>query len=264
MVVTGLFPDVVALHAPGQTSLRNRLQPPAWAASGTSEYLLGTDALGRDILSRIIHGSRISMVVGVGTVALSGIIGLIVGLLAGYLGGVIGGIIMRIVDVMLSIPVLLIAILFAVALGPSVINVILALTIVLWSRFARLVRGETLALKEREFVLAAKAVGAGPTRILSRHILPSLVNTWVVLLTLQLGWVILAESSLSFLGAGVPSPSVSWGAMVSEGRSYTVSAWWVSFFPGLAIVLVIIGVNVLGDWLRDWLDPRLKHVAPSG
>jgi peptide/nickel transport system permease protein len=215
------------------------------------------------VLSRIIHGSRVSLVVGVGTVSLSGLIGLTLGLLSGYLGGRLDILLMRLVDMMLAIPLLLIAILFAVALGPSTGNVIIALSIVLWSRFARVVRGDTRALREREYVVAARAVGAGPIRVMARHILPNLFNTFVVLLSAQLGWVILSEASLSFLGAGVPAPSVSWGAMVSQGRSLFSLAGWVSFFPGVAIVLLVLSINMIGDWLRDWLDPRLRNTLSA-
>lgn len=264
VLFTALSADVVAPRPPNMPSLPDRLRPPAWSADGSAEYLLGTDSQGRDVLSQIVYGSRVSVIVGLGAVMLSGLVGLIVGLIAGYRGGLLGIALMRLVDMMLAIPILLVAILFSVALGPSMTNVIIAISILLWARFARVVRGDALALREREYVVAARAVGATPLRVVARHVLPNLVNTFLVVLSAQLGWVILTEASLSFLGAGVPAPSVSWGAMVAEGRNYVTSAPWISFFPGLAIVLLVVSINQIGDWLRDQLDPHLRNTRLGG
>jgi peptide/nickel transport system permease protein len=184
----------------------------------------------------------------------------VLGLVSGYFGRWIDTVIMRLTDTMLSLPIILIALLFAVSLGPSFTNLIIVLGLVMWARFARLVRGEVLTWKEREFVALAKVGGCSPLRIMLRHIFPNLVNPLMVLATLQVGWVIIVESSLSFLGAGIPPPAPSWGSMIADGRGYVATAWWLSLFPGLALVLAVLSVNMLGDWLRDHLDPRLRNL----
>ena len=257
----GAVADAVAPHPPNAISLRSRLLPPFWQEGGALAHPLGTDRLGRDIASRIIHGARVSMAAGLAAVAVGGVIGALLGLVSGYYGRWADTLIMRATDAMLSLPIILIALLFAVVFGPSFRNLVLVLGLVMWARFARLVRGEVLAWKEREFVALARVAGCSSFRILRRHILPNIVNPLVVLATLQVGWVIIVEASLSFLGAGIPPPTPSWGAMIADGRSHVTTAWWLSFFPGLALVLVVLSINLLGDWLRDYLDPRTRNLT---
>lgn len=256
-----LLADWITVYSPYATALSDRLLPPFWESGGTPAHLLGTDRLGRDILSRIIYGARVSLAAGLTAVTVGGTVGTILGLLSGYFGRWSDGIIMRATDAMLSLPIILIALLFAVTLGPSFTNLILVLVLVMWARFARLVRGEVLAWKERDFVALARVAGCSTLRILCRHIFPNVVNPLMVLATLQVGWVIIVESSLSFLGAGIPPPTPSWGAMIADGRAYVTTAWWLSFFPGLALVLVVLAINLLGDWLRDFLDPRMRNLS---
>lgn len=257
----GALADVAAPHPPNAISLRSRLLPPFWQDGGALSHPLGTDRLGRDIASRIIHGARVSIAAGLAAVAVGGVVGALLGLVSGYYGGWTDILIMRATDAMLSLPIILIALLFAVVFGPSFGNLVLVLGLVLWARFARLVRGEALAWKEREFVALARVAGCSSFRILRRHILPNVLNPLVVLATLQVGWVIIVEASLSFLGAGIPPPTPSWGAMIADGRSHVTTAWWLSFFPGLALVLVVLSINLLGDWLRDYLDPRTRNLT---
>lgn len=257
----GALADAVAPHPPNAISLRSRLLPPFWQEGGALAHPLGTDRLGRDIASRIIHGARVSMAAGLAAVAVGGVIGALLGLVSGYYGRWADTLIMRATDAMLSLPIILIALLFAVVFGPSFRNLVLVLGLVMWARFARLVRGEVLAWKEREFVALARVAGCSSFRILRRHILPNILNPLVVLATLQVGWVIIVEASLSFLGAGIPPPTPSWGAMIADGRSHVTTAWWLSFFPGLALVLVVLSINLLGDWLRDYLDPRTRNLT---
>lgn len=259
-IVMALLADWISPTSPTAMSLRERTLPPAWLDRGTITHVLGTDRIGRDILSRIIHGARVSLAAGVMAVLFGGVVGSILGLVSGYFGRWADTVIMRLTDTMLSLPIILIALLFAVSLGPSFTNLIIVLGLVMWARFARLVRGEVLTWKEREFVALAKVGGCSSMRIMSRHIFPNLVNPLMVLATLQVGWVIIVESSLSFLGAGIPPPAPSWGSMIADGRGYIATAWWMSLFPGLALVLVVLSVNMLGDWLRDHLDPRLRNL----
>jgi peptide/nickel transport system permease protein len=221
---------------------------------------LGTDKQGRDILSRIIYGARVSLTVASFSILIAGIIGTTLGLIAGYFGGNIDHLIMRLVDIALSIPGILLALVLAVALGPSFQTVIIVIVVVFWSRYARLVRGETLSIKSQDFVNRARVAGASNFRIITRHVFPNVVNTIIVLATLEVGQVILLEASLSFLGAGLPRPTPAWGLMVADGRDLIVSSWWVAFFPGIAILLAVLSMNLMGDWLRDKLDPKLRNV----
>ena len=260
LVLPGLFAEWIAPHDPIKGALSLRLKPPMWQKGGSIDYPLGTDKVGRDVLSRIIHGSRVSLRVSIEAILVAGIIGTTLGLLAGYFGGKIDAVIMRLVDIALGLPIILMALVFVAALGPSFTTVIVIITVFLWSRYARQIRGETLSIKERDFIARARVAGASHFRIMFRYILPNVVNTLIVLATLQLGFVILLESTLSFLGAGIPRPTPAWGMMVADGRELIVTAWWISMFPGLAIMLTVLSVNLLGDWLRDHLDPKLKNI----
>lgn len=260
IVFASVFADLIAPHDPEISSLRTRLKPPFWLEGGSTKHLLGTDAVGRDIFSRIIHGTRVSLSVGLFAVLGAGTIGVVVGMVAGYIGGKTDAVLMRITDAALAIPLILIALLFVVTLGSSFINLIIALAVLLWSRYARVVRAEVLSLKERDFVRLAHIAGASHSWILVHHIFPNIVNTTVVLLTLQFGVVILVEAALSFLGAGVPPPTPAWGSMVSEGRDYVAFEWWISFFPSMAILITVLAFNLFGDWLRDKLDPKLRQL----
>ncbi|PKB71905.1 MAG: hypothetical protein BZY87_03085 [SAR202 cluster bacterium Io17-Chloro-G6] len=227
---------------------------------GSSTYLLGTDKSGSDVFSRIIHGARIALMVSLLAIVLSGVIGVTLGMLAGYLGGLVDAIVMRLVDVSLSISIVLVALVLAAVRGPGTENVLAVVALLLWSRFARLARGETLALKNLDFVARARVAGSSHIRIMLRHILPNLVNTMIVLATLNIGFVIVLEAGLSFLGAGVPRPNPAWGLMVADGRELITESWWVAFFPGVAILLTVLSFNLLGDWVRDKLDPKQRQL----
>jgi peptide/nickel transport system permease protein len=227
---------------------------------GDGSFLLGTDKLGRDILSRIIHGSRVSIIVAGIAIFFAGVIGTILGVTAGYFGGWVDGFIMRLVDVSLSIPIILMALVLVAALGASFKTIISVLVIFLWAQYARQTRGETLSIRVQDFIARAKVAGASDIRIMLRHIFPNVFNSLVVLATLQVGFVIILESTLSFLGAGIPRPTPAWGLMVADGRELIVVAWWVALFPGIAILLVVMSMNLLGDWLRDRLDPKQRQV----
>jgi peptide/nickel transport system permease protein len=260
LIIPGIFAAQIAPHDPIKGALSKRLKPPMWVQGGSIEYPLGTDKVGRDILSRIIYGSRVSLVVSIVAILISGFIGTTLGLVSGYFGGKIDSFIMRLVDISLGLPVILMALVFVAALGPSFTTVITVTSVLLWSRYARQVRGETLSIKAHDFIARARVAGASHFRIMFRYILPNVVNTLTVLATLQVGFVILLESSLSFLGAGIPRPTPAWGLMVADGRELIVTAWWIAMFPGIAIMLTVLSLNLLGDWLRDHLDPKLKHV----
>jgi peptide/nickel transport system permease protein len=260
LVIPAIFATQMAPHDPLKGSLANRLKAPAWQDGGSLTYPLGTDKLGRDILSRIIHGARVSLVVSLVAILVGGAIGTGLGLVSGYFGRWIDSLIMRLVDISLSLPTILLALVLVAAVGPSFGTVIAVLVVLLWARYARLVRAETLAIKERDFIARARVAGASHARIMLRYIFPNVVNSLIVLATLQVGYVILLESALSFLGAGLPRPLPAWGLMIADGRELIVTAWWVSMFPGLAIMLTVLALNLLGDWLRDHLDPKLRNV----
>lgn len=260
LVLPGLFAPYLAPHNPIRGSLRARLKPPVWVQGGTITHPLGTDKVGRDILSRIIYGARISLAVSVVAILVSGAIGTALGLMAGYFGGRLDALIMRLVDISLGLPVILLALVFVAAIGASFGTVVMVTAILLWARYARQVRGETLSIRERDFIARARVAGASHFRIMLRYIFPNVVNTLTVLATLQIGAVILLESALSFLGAGIPRPTPTWGSMIADGRDLIVVAWWIAMFPGLAIMLTVLSLNLLGDWLRDYLDPKLRNV----
>ncbi|MCH8799718.1 MAG: ABC transporter permease subunit [Chloroflexi bacterium] len=264
--------EIVGLEEQGKLiSLRNaqKIDPQAAIGDslevvirprGSTKYLLGTDQLGRDLLSRVIYGSRISLVVAMVTLGVGGTIGVTLGLVAGWYGRWVDELIMRLVDVMLSLPLILVALVLVVALGQSFSVIVTVLCLFIWPRFARQVRGEVLQLKHMDYVSLAKVSGASTPRILLIHIFPGTINTLIVVATLQLGIVILLESVLSFLGAGVPPPTAAWGSMVSDGRDRLAGFWWIATFPGLAIMLTVMSLNLFGDWLRDKLDPRLRQL----
>jgi peptide/nickel transport system permease protein len=260
LITPAVFADFVAPHDPYKGNVLDRLQPPAWLEGGSWEHPLGTDKIGRDMLSRIIYGARISLTVAGVSIICGGIVGTTLGLLAGYFGGWWDHVIMRLVDIKISIPSLMLALILAAALGPSFLTVIIVVALTLWTRYARLIRGEVLRLRNQDFILRARVAGASTSRIVIRHLLPNVVNTIIVLATLEVGVVIILEASLSFLGAGIPPPNPAWGLMVADGRALVINAWWVSFFPGLAILLTVLSMNLLGDWLRDKLDPKLRNV----
>ncbi len=260
VVVTAICADFLASHSPYESMLELKLTPPFWQERGDFSYPLGTDTLGRDILSRIMYGMRISLVVGVVITLFAGVIGAALGILAGYFRGKWEGLLMRATDITLALPVILLGLIFAVALGPSTINVTIAVVAILWARFARLAYAETLSWRTRSFVSLAEVAGCSHWRIMRVHIFPNIMNTMVILASLQIGWVILVEASLSFIGAGIPPPNPTLGGMVAEGRMYVASAWWVPFFPGLAVFVLVLALNLLGDWLRDTLDPKLRQV----
>ena len=255
-----IFAPFLAPHSPIEGELAKRYLPPLGIEGADPSYLLGTDTQGRDILSRVIYGARITLFVSVLGILLTSTLGTLVGLLAGFLGGWVDIVAMRLVDVGLSIPGMLIAVLLASVFGASTTNVILVIIVVLWPDYARLVRGETLALKQQDYVALARVAGCSNLTIMFRHILPNLMATVLVLVSLHAGLVIVLEASLSFLGVGVPPPNSSWGFLISEGRGVLESAWWVSIVPGLAIVLTVISLNMLGDWMRDRLDPKLRQL----
>lgn len=253
----------ISPHDPAAQDLMVRLRPPLWLDRGLAEYPLGTDALGRDILSRIIYGTRISLIVGFSAVAVQGLIGVSMGLVAGFYGGKVDSIIMRVADLQYALPFLVLAIAVMAVLGPSLRNVILVLGITGWVYYARIVRAEVLALREREFVEAARAIGVSNARIILRHILPNAATSIIVIGSLQVARMIISEASLSFLGLGVPPSIPSWGSMVAEGRNYVATAWWVSAMPGVAILATVMAVNVIGDHLRDELDPSSRGERES-
>ena len=260
MVVFALLAPWLSPHSPIDQSLSSKLLPPFWEPKGSLTYILGTDQFGRDILSRMFHGARVSLIVTALALTVGGGVGLIIGIVSGYVGGRLDSILMRVVDAAITFPSILFALLLAVTMGQGLMTLVIAISLLLWAGFARVIRGEVLALKEREFVALAMTHGCSPTRIMATHILPNVLNTFMVLLTLNVGVVIVAEASLSFLGAGIPPPTPSWGLMVAEGRGKITSAWWLSLIPGIAITLVVLAFNLFGDWLRDRLDPKLRQL----
>jgi len=258
IIATAVFAPLIAPYDPLAVDIRHRLSPPAWMEHGTAEHLLGTDQVGRDLLARMIYGGRVSLVVGIASVIISATIGVLLGLGAGYFGSNTDWTIMTVINVMLTFPFVLLALAVIAVLGPSLPNMIFVLGVAGWPIYARVVRAETLALREREFVTAGRALGMSHLRIIFRQIAPNLVSTIVVIATLQVAQVIILESFLSFLGLGVQPPTPAWGNMLGEGRVYMLNSWWIATFPGLAIFLTTLVINLMGNALRDWLDPHLK------
>ena len=260
LVIPAIFAELIAPYDPLDNTLRDRLLPPFWMDGGSTDYVLGTDKTGRDILSRLIFGARVTIVIASISIMVGGVIGVSLGIISGYFGGWVDSLIMRAVDISLSIPIILLGLVLVAALGPSKSTVILVVVILLWSRYARLARGETLAVRTQDYIARARVAGASHTRIMVHHIFPNIFNSIVVLATLQVGFVIILEATLSFLGAGIPRPTPAWGVMVADGRSLVVAAWWLAFFPGIAIMLVVLSMNLLGDWLRDRFDPKQRQI----
>jgi len=261
IALVAIFANFLAPHNPEIGSLTARFKPPFWQTGGSTKYLLGTDQLGRDVLSRLIFGARVSMVVGFTAVIFAGAVGTTLGIISGYLGGWVDQVIMRITDSWLALPGVTFAIFLAAIVGPSMWNIVIILGLTYWTRYARVIRGEVLSLKEREFVRLAIVAGCSKWTIMYRHILPNIINSAIVLGTLMLGVVIIAEATLSFLGVGVPPPQAAWGLMLSDGKqSLMVGRWWLSVLPGCCITLMVLSANVLGDWLRVKLDPQLRQL----
>jgi len=260
VLLAAVFAPWLAPHDQDVFDLAASLKPPAWMADGSIDHLLGTDNMGRDIWSRIIFGARISLLVGFLAVGLAGTVGTILGLLAAYFEGWIDALIMRLVDIQMSVPSILLALILSAAIGPGLTTVILVIMIVYWTYYARLVRSEVLSVKTRDFVALARIVGCRDGRILFRHILPNVINSIVVLATVQLGTVIIFEATLSFLGLGVQPPTPAWGSMLADGRTYISTAWWLSVFPGIAIMLTVLSMNLFGDWLRVRWDPKRRQL----
>ena len=256
-----VFADLLAPHDPQIGSLARRFKPPFWLEGGSLAYPLGTDHVGRDVMSRLIFGARVSMVVGITAVLVAGSIGTLLGIVSGYLGGWADQVVMRITDTWLALPALTFAIFLAAIVGPSELNIILILGLVYWTRYARVIRGEVLSLKQREFVRLAIVAGCSKSLIMRRHILPNVINSAIVLATLMLGVVIVTEASLSFLGVGVPPPKPAWGLMMADGKKgLMVGYWWLTVFPGICIMLMVLSANLLGDWLRVKFDPQLRQL----
>jgi peptide/nickel transport system permease protein len=261
LLFVAVFANVLAPHDPEVGSLGERFRPPFWQQGGSEKFILGSDHLGRDVLSRLIFGARVSIVVGFTAVIFAGIIGTGLGILSGYLGGWVDQVIMRVTDAWLAIPALTYAIFLAAVVGPSEMNIVIILGLVYWTRYARVIRGEVLSLKERDFVRLAIVAGCSKRTIMKRHILPNVLNSAIVLGTLMLGVVVVTEAALSFLGVGVPPPKPAWGLMLADGKKGLMAGyWWLTVLPGCCIMLMVLSANLLGDWLRVKLDPQLRQL----
>ena len=257
-VLAGVFAPVLTPHDPVKNNLADSLIPPAFIEGGQAEYLLGTDGFGRDVFTRLLFGARVSLMVAGLSLTIAVLIGTSVGVIAGYFGGAVDATLMRFVDVLLTMPTLLFALVLSIVVGASLQNVVLVLGFLIWPSIARLIRGETLLLRKRDFVRYAGAIGVPRYRILLRHVVPNVLPTLLVATTLEVANVIMTEASLSFLGAGVPPPTPSWGVMIDEGRALLATGWWIALFPGIAITVVVLSCNAVGDWLSDKFDPRAQ------
>ena len=255
-MVISIFANVIIPCAPEEIDLANMAQPPCWLEGGSAEHILGTDILGRDVFSRILIGSRVSLLVGIFSVVVAGIIGTIMGILSGYFGGWIDSVVMRITDAFYSIPLTLFAMVILTIMDPGVLTLVFVIGVTNWPFYARMVRSEVLGLKNKEYIKAARTIGTSGKMIMLRHILPNILPTFIVVSTLSVASSILIEASLSFLGLGIQPPAVSWGVMLSDGRNYLATNWWMATFPGIAISLTVLGIMLLGNWLRDVLDPK--------
>jgi peptide/nickel transport system permease protein len=260
VIFSAVLAPVISPHDPILQDVEKRLIPPVGQEGADANYLLGTDHLGRDIVSRLIYGARISIVVSVSAVALSAVLGTLIGLLSGFYGGKVDNIFMRIADVQLAFPFILLAIAIIAVLGPDLQNIIITMAITGWVIYARVVRAEVLSLREKEFITSVKALGGSNGRIIFRHLFPNVIPPIIVIVTLEMARMIIMEAALSFLGLGIQPPTPTWGGMLADGRVYLVTSWWLATFPGLVIMLVVLGINLLGNWLRDMLDPRLTQL----
>lgn len=256
LVIGAVFADVLAPHEPLQIELTNALQPPFYHEGGSLEHLLGTDELGRDILSRLMYGGRVSLLLALTVIVLGGVVGVALGLISGYAGGLTDSIIQRAVEAVLSLPTIMVALVFVFVMGQTYASIILILSPFVAAELARMVRGDALSIRRTNYVALARVAGASHLRVIVRHILPNVAGTIIVVATLQVGALILVEASLSFLGVGVPPPTPAWGLMIDGGREYVATKYWLSLFPGLAIVLTVLSINWIGDWLRNVLDPK--------
>ncbi len=259
MSAVALFPDAFSPYSPHEQNPAMGARPPLYQNPETGRlHVFGTDAIGRDLLSRIVYGAQVSLTVGLTTVIISGTIGVLIGLISGYYGGWVDSVLMRLVDIFLAFPFVLLALSLVAILKPSLAIVIFAISVRIWVPYARLVRGSVLSVKEMEFVAGGRAAGLGPAAIMFKYILPNVLAPAVVVATLSVGRMIIIEASLSFLGLGVPPPTPTWGGILADGRNYIDTAWWICVFPGIAIMLTVLATNLLGDWFRDFIDPRLK------
>lgn len=261
LLFVAIFANALTPHDPEVGSLGERFRPPVWQQGGSEKFLLGSDHLGRDVLSRLIFGARVSVVVGFTAVLVAGVIGTLLGILSGYIGGWVDQVIMRITDTWLALPALTFAIFLAAVVGPSEMNIVIILGLVYWTRYARVIRSEVLSLKERDFVRLAIVAGCSKATIMRRHILPNVINSAIVLGTLMLGVVVVTEAALSFLGVGVPPPKPAWGLMLADGKKGLMAGyWWLTVLPGCCIMLMVLSANLLGDWLRVKFDPQLRQL----
>ena len=260
LILCAAFASLIAPYDPERGNLRERNIPPLWSEEGSARHALGTDPQGRDIFSRIVFGARISLIIAAVVLTSGAVGGTLLGLVAGYFGGIVDELAMRFVDITLAVPFILVAMVVVIVAGQSFTVIIILLTLFSWNAFARQVRAETLQLKTTDYVALAAVAGASTWRIMYKHILPGVTSTLLVIATLRVGQLILTESILSFLGVGIPPPTPAWGVMIADGRSYLGTAWWVAFFPGMAIFLTVLAFNFMGDWLRDWFDPRLRQI----
>lgn len=260
VIFASIFAPLISPHDPILQDVEKRLLPPFWQEGADPAYVLGTDHLGRDILSRLIYGARISLVISTSAVAFSAILGTIIGLLSGFYGGKIDNIFMRLADVQLAFPFILLAIAIIAVLGPNLQNIIIVMGITGWVIYARVIRAEVLSLREKEFITSIKALGGSNSRIIFKHLFPNVVPPCIVIISLEMARMIIMESALSFLGLGIQPPTPTWGGMLADGRVYLFTSWWLATFPGLVIMLVVLGINLLGNWMRDILDPRLTQL----
>lgn len=256
VMLIALFAGVLMPYAPEEIDLVHMAEPPCWAKGGSTAHILGTDILGRDVFSRVLIGSRVSLLVGIFSVVVAGIIGTVMGLLSGYFGGWVDSVIMRITDAFHSIPLTLFAMVILAVMRTGVLTLVFVIGVTTWPFYARMIRSEVLGLKGQEYVKAARTIGTSGIRIMLKHILPNILPTFIVVSTLSVATSILIEASLSFLGLGIQPPTVSWGVMLSDGRNYLATTWWMATFPGIAISVTVLGIMLLGNWLRDVLDPK--------
>ncbi|WP_246225875.1 ABC transporter permease [Chelativorans xinjiangense] len=259
IILFGVFGPLISPYDPSAVNPTVALRPPSWLTGDGLSHLFGTDYLGRDVFSRVIAGARASLLVSFFGVGIAGIVGITIGLVSGYFGGWLDTVLMRLVDIQMSMPAILLALLISAALGSGLATVIAVISIVFWTNYARVVRAETLSVKSRDYVAMARVLGCPDARLIRKHILPNVIDSALVVASLQLGAAVMLEASLSFLGLGVQPPAVAWGKMIAESKLYLAMAWWLPFFPGVALVVTVLGTNMFGDWLRDKLDPRLRN-----